>query len=97
MLQCVALGGIRHILRVRADGRTADDLSLGGTIGTAEVTDAEYRLRFAVPPTGFHLDFRINRYTGEGYRHLTDQNGHVLQGHGGDDPIQCSPYTGKAL
>jgi hypothetical protein len=96
VIDCSALGGIRHILRVRADAHTADDLSLG-KMGSAEVSDAEYRLRFNVDPPGFHLLFRINRYTGEGYRQLLNQEGHVVGSHGGDDPIQCSPYAGKPL
>ena len=96
VLDCTALGGVRHILRVRADAHTADDLSLGKT-GSAEVSDADYRLRFNADPQGYHLFFRINRYTGEGYRQLTDQEGHLVVGHGGDDPIQCSPYAGKPL
>jgi hypothetical protein len=99
VIECVALGGTRHILKIRADGHSADDLTLGGNTGTAEVTDAEYRLRFPVAPPsgGYHLEFRINRYTGEGDRYLKDQRGQVVEARGGDSLIQCSPYTGKPL
>lgn len=96
VIECSALGGVRHILRVRADGHTADYLSLG-TKGSAEVSDADYRLRFDAEPQGYHILFRINRYTGGGYRQLTDQEGHLVLGRGGDDPIQCVPYAGKPL
>jgi hypothetical protein len=97
VIECSTLGGVTHILRVSGDGRTAEDLSFAGRTGTAEVTDGEYRMRFNTEPTGYHVLFRINRYTGEGYRQLTDQDGHLVSGPGGNDSIKCSPYTKTRL
>jgi hypothetical protein len=89
---------IRDILRVHGDHRTVDDLSFTPpTVGTAEVTDTGYALRFKIAPVGYQLLFRINRFTGTGTREVLDQNGKLVVGHGGFDMISCKPYDGQPL
>ena len=89
---------IRHILRIHPDRHSVEDLSFDPPrTGTAEVTDAGYALRFGAGVPGYELVFRINRFTNNGTRILTDWKGQTGVGHGSYDLISCKAYEGKPL
>lgn len=95
VLECSA-SDIRHVLRIRANDRQVDDLSVvPATHGDAELSDTEYLLRFLERRDRYELLFRINRVTGSGTRELIDEEEQRVPGHGGFDEISCRPYTGN--
>jgi len=96
VLECSTTGNeIRHVLRLRGDNRVVDDLSFNPPhVGTAEVTDSGYVLRFSEVP-GCQLLFRVNRFTGDGTRELSCNGKLIVPG--GYDTISCKPYAGKPL
>ena len=97
VLDCSA-NEIRHILRIQADAKIAEDLSFDPPrTGTADTTESGYVLAFTMDPLGYKLLFRINRLTWAGTRQLIDAEGKTVSGHGGFDTILCKPFTGKAL
>jgi hypothetical protein len=97
VIDCAA-GDIRHILRIRTDQHTVDDLAFTPpATGTAEVSAAAFILRFKNKPADFQLLFRIDRHTGDGTRELIDSDGKSVIGHGGFDQITCKPYRSNPL
>ncbi|MGE0450263.1 MAG: hypothetical protein AB7Q29_11850 [Vicinamibacterales bacterium] len=93
VLDCAA-SDIHHILHIAASGRQVEDRSFTpAKRGEAEVSDAEYVLRFVDSRDDYELIFRIDRATGRGIRVLIDNEGVVPRGHGGSDEIACTTYT----
>ena len=86
---------IRHVLRIRASDRKVEDLASTPTkLGDAEVTAAEYLLRFQESRDHYELIFQIDRSTGKGTRRLFDDEQQAIRGHGGTDDITCTPFSG---
>lgn len=86
----------RDILRISPDSLTSLHLTLSPPVkGSVKVDEADYTVDFTHVP-GFRLRFRINRYTGEGQRRLSDErdgaNTTVSWA-----PVVCKPYEGNPL
>jgi hypothetical protein len=99
ILDCNAGPDLRSILRIDAEHGKAEDLMFTPPEqGTAEVTESTYTLKLSGVVQGFHVRFRINRYSGDGTRALINEStGKEVEGHMGFDPITCKPYKGKPL
>ena len=95
ILDCTtAEQGMRDIIRIRPDDKTAEHITLSPTrAGSVETTGGEYLVHFNGVPPGYELRLRINRVTGEGTREFLDPAGKTIE----FQVLMCKPYQGKPL
>lgn len=95
VLDCTA-GDIHHRLRVHAAEGQVEDLSFTPVkVGTADVSDARYVLRFPEHRDRYELILTIDRSTGTGMRELFDDEQQAIKGNGGTDALTCVPDGGR--